>query len=247
MSTDEVRALLGAWAIDAVDDVERQAVERALAEDPDLAREAAELREAVAQLAEAERTPVPAALRERVLLEVAAVDPRGSDHAGARQSQSEYRRTRGLRQGRRVTLRRLAVAAALIVAVGIPSGLAWQERQRADRLDAQLEVVIDSLVDAQAQVTQADVAGGGSAALIDDGSRVIFAAAGLPELTDQDYQLWMIVDSEPAPADVLDLHDGTATAEMANVPAGASVAVTVEPPGGSQVPSSEPVVVLARS
>ena len=37
---DEVRSLLGAWALDAVDDVERATVERALRDDPELAAEA---------------------------------------------------------------------------------------------------------------------------------------------------------------------------------------------------------------
>ncbi|SEE84269.1 anti-sigma factor [Ruania alba] len=246
MSTDEVRALLGAWAVDAVDDVERRTVERALAEDPELAREAAELREAVAGLAEAERAEPPAQLRDRVLGEVAASEQSGRSVPPT--APTSGRPGHG-RSSRMATLRRLAVAAVLVIAVGVPSGLAWQERQRAERLETQLQIVIDAVAAGDAQVTQADVVGGGSAALIDDGTRVVFAAAGLPEVTERDYQLWIIAatDAAPVPAGLLHLQEGATSAEMADVPAGASVAVTVEPAGGSDAPTSDPVVVLTRS
>ncbi|WP_425554611.1 hypothetical protein, partial [Georgenia daeguensis] len=64
---DAERELLGAWALDAVDDVERAAVERAIREDPELAAEAGALRETAARLADAGAVAPPPALREAVL------------------------------------------------------------------------------------------------------------------------------------------------------------------------------------
>ncbi|MGO1583241.1 MAG: hypothetical protein ACTHXO_08475, partial [Actinomycetaceae bacterium] len=69
---DEVRDLLPAWALDAVDDVERARVERALREDPELAAEAQALRETAARLAAGSAVPPPARLRSEVLDAVAA-------------------------------------------------------------------------------------------------------------------------------------------------------------------------------
>jgi uncharacterized protein (TIGR03083 family) len=50
LTRDELDDLLGAWAVDALDDEERMAVEAALTRHPDLAETARELREGVARL-----------------------------------------------------------------------------------------------------------------------------------------------------------------------------------------------------
>ncbi|GIG40808.1 anti-sigma factor [Cellulomonas phragmiteti] len=63
----DVRDLLGAYALDAVDDVERRAVERLVASDPDAAQELAELRATAALLGSAVRTAPPADARGAVL------------------------------------------------------------------------------------------------------------------------------------------------------------------------------------
>ena len=64
---DDARSLLGAYALDAVDDVERGQVERLLARDRDAAREVAGLRATAALLGAAGSTQPPAALRADVL------------------------------------------------------------------------------------------------------------------------------------------------------------------------------------
>ncbi|MBX9244759.1 hypothetical protein ICW40_08035, partial [Actinotalea ferrariae] len=53
----EVRDLLGAYALDAVDDLERRAVERLVARDPEAAAELAELRATAAELGAASASP----------------------------------------------------------------------------------------------------------------------------------------------------------------------------------------------
>ncbi|RHA44112.1 anti-sigma factor [Cellulomonas rhizosphaerae] len=70
-SGDDVRALLGAYALDAVDDVERRAVERLIATDADAARELADLQAVAARLGSAVAAEPPASLRASVLDAVA--------------------------------------------------------------------------------------------------------------------------------------------------------------------------------
>lgn len=74
----------------------------------------------------------------------------------------------------------------------------------------------------------------------------MLAVDGLPELpAEQDYQLWVIGTGAPVPAGIFDT-TGTPTEVLIGeeVFAGAVVAVTVEPTGGSPQPSSDPIVVI---
>ncbi len=71
----DVHALSGAYAVDALDDIERAAFERHLAECADCRAEVASLRETAALLAETTAVEPPAALRDRVLADIATVRP----------------------------------------------------------------------------------------------------------------------------------------------------------------------------
>lgn len=227
MRSDEARELLGAWAVDALDDVERRAVERAIDDDPELAREAARLRRAVGDYVSDAAVEPPADLRERVLRAVAALPA-----AGARP-----------RPGRR-RLPWLAAAAAALLLVAIPSVLAWQADRRADQATADLVELVERLSEPGTQVVQAEVADGGVAAVLlgDDGA--MFVASGLSRLDGQDYQLWVIDADGPVSAGLLTVTDGTAVVDVGRLDAGVAVAMTVEPPGGSSAPTTDPIVVL---
>ena len=65
--TDDIHKLSGAYATDALDDLERARFETHLASCEDCRAEVAELREAAARLADTTATPAPASLRESVL------------------------------------------------------------------------------------------------------------------------------------------------------------------------------------
>jgi anti-sigma-K factor RskA len=73
--TREIHALSGAYAVDALDDAERERFERHLADCADCRAEVTSLREAAALLAETTVTEPPAALRDRVLAGIATVRP----------------------------------------------------------------------------------------------------------------------------------------------------------------------------
>jgi anti-sigma-K factor RskA len=236
MSTDDaprgdrpdVRDLLGAYALDAVDDVEARTVERLVERDPDAARELAELRATAAVLDAITRVPQVGA------------DPA---RRGAKVSDSTVTELTPSRRRRTTTW--LAVAATAVGAAVIPSGLAIQQAQQAQRAEQQAEAVADLLTDPEAQVVRAEVAGGGTAVGVLAGDRALFTATGLAEPgSGLEYQLWVIRDGEALPRDVMPDDAGAVRAVTDGYRPGDALAVTVEPASGSQQPTSEPVVVL---
>ena len=71
----EIHALSGAYAVDALDDIERAQFERHLAECAECRAEVDSLREAAALLAETTAATPSDALRDRVLADIATVRP----------------------------------------------------------------------------------------------------------------------------------------------------------------------------
>jgi anti-sigma factor RsiW len=71
----DMHPLSGAYAVDALDDIERARFERHLAECPDCTAEVASLREAAAMLAHSVDTEPSADLRAKVLAEISTVRP----------------------------------------------------------------------------------------------------------------------------------------------------------------------------
>lgn len=129
-----------------------------------------------------------------------------------------------------------AAAALLLGGVAIGSSQSDPLEQLASASDLQTEVT--------------DVTGGGSATLIwsDDQGRSAMLLKDLPELSaDQVYQLWYIDGAGATSAGVvnaagdrLQLLDGDRDANDA-------VGVTVEPSGGSESPSADPIVVIGQA
>ena len=254
------RELLGAWALDAVDDFERAAVERAIASDQELAAEARELRETVSRLAEGDAQEPPPQLREAVLAQIHEEASGVEDHAPDQRAIAEQRdELAKIRRHRR--WQALAAAAAVIVAVAIPVGIAIDQadraeqaelqaeetQQRADQSQQQADQIADALMDPSAEVVGEDLPDGSRAVAVLGEDSALFTARGMTELPDQDYQLWTLQGEEATSAGVLEWEDGELTAHVEEFPADAALAVTAEPVGGSEQPTSDPLVVLAGS
>ncbi|WP_171468375.1 anti-sigma factor domain-containing protein [Cellulosimicrobium sp. 72-3] len=235
----DVRDLLPAYALDAVDDVERRAVERLLAADPDARRELDEYRDVVAAFA-VESDPPPA-LRDAVLARVAAatVPPAGESTGGVVVDLAAARRARR----RRWT--GLAAAVAAVVAVAVPTTVAVRATQEQSRLEARADAIERMLADPDATILHGDVAGGGQASVLAAGDDMYFRASDLPDTgDDRDYQLWVVEpDGAVVSAGVLDVQDGS-TSRLVQGEPGVGMAVTVEPAGGSEQPTTDPVVAL---
>ncbi|MGC5629177.1 anti-sigma factor domain-containing protein [Georgenia sp. Z1344] len=279
-ASDDVDALLHAWALDAVDDAERARVERAVEDDPELAAEARALRETAALLASAGSIEPPATLRDHVL-DAAARTPQerddtdtGSDtaadgtpvapaddpgeHRGAREPNTSARGgAAGDRAGdaprdelaearRRRRLPRVLVAAAAAVALVVTGAIAVQQYRRAEEARDEIAAIHDLLASPGSELVVAEVAGGGTAGAVVADGEAVFVAAGLPELDDdRDYQLWVIDAAGAQSAGVLTSDDGRARTEVPAVDDGDTLGVTVEPAGGSDAPTTDPIVTLA--
>jgi anti-sigma-K factor RskA len=237
--------LIPAYALDAVDDLDRRAVERLLDADPDARRALDEYRDVVAAFA-VEQTP-PTSARDAVLARVAAT-PQATAPPGSETSAGGPAGTSGgpatARARRRWGL--VAAAAAAVLAVAVPTTVAVRATQEQARLQEQADVVAQMLTDPTATILRGDVSGGGEASVLRAGDDYLFRATDLPGAgDDRDYQLWVVGDDGGVTsAGLLDARDGTAERLVQDVP-GVGLAVSVEPEGGSEQPTTEPVVVLA--
>jgi anti-sigma-K factor RskA len=236
----ELHLLTGAYALDALDDVERAGFERHLRSCESCPDEVRDFREAAAALAERVATPAPERLRARVLAEVS--------------------RTRQVTVGRAVPRRRpaarqlIATAAAAVVLAGSAGlgGIAWQSHRSAN--DAR--VVADRAAQRAAELTRVmtdpgriEAVGspsvGGRATVVAAGGRAVIATRALPAApTGKQYQLWVIRGEVIRSAGLLDLRAGDGQALVPGVDTGDVVAVSVEPRGGSKQPTTTPVVAI---
>jgi hypothetical protein len=261
--------LLPAYALDAVDDLERQAVERLLHADPAARRALDEYRDVVAAFT-VDAAPPPH-VRDAVLARITAADPTDT-LAGATGTSDGLAGATGTSDGlagatapgsrgdepfpdvvvpfdrpRRRRWGLVAVAAAAVVAVAVPTTVAIQARQEQAVMQERADAVARMMADPTAQLLRGEVAGGGEATVLVAGDDYLFTASGLPGPGEgQDYQLWVVgAEGDVAPAGVLDTRDGSTEQLVQDVP-GVGVAVTMEPEGGSEQPTSDPIVVLAE-
>lgn len=241
----DVRDLLGAYALDAVDDLDRRAVDRLVASDPEAARELAGLTATAALLGSAVAAPPPPGLRDSVLREIAR-----TPQLAAAPTAGAAGVTPGGAPGRRGAVPRrtvwLAVAATALGAATIPGTLAWQQIQQTQRVEQQVQAFADVLADPSAVVVRSDVAGGGAAVGVLAADRAVFTATGLDEPeAGTAYQLWVVRDGAARSVEVLADDAGRVRAIADDFAPGDALAVTIEPAAGSLQPTTDPIVVLA--
>ena len=231
----ELHALVGAYAVDALDDIERRRFEDHLAECESCARETRGLREAAAHLGSAAALPPPPRLRDKVMADVARVrplPPRRSDVRG--------------RRGPTPWLFTLAAAACLMVVAGFLGVLTVRAQDRAERAEAANRQIIDVLAapDARPASGRASTGGTGTVVVSRAKGKAVVVLAGVPRLPgSQTYELWLLGPSKPRPAGLL-REPGTPVIATGLGDA-TQVGVTVEPAGGSPRPTSVPVLTVA--
>jgi anti-sigma-K factor RskA len=225
MSTD-LHTLSGAYAIDALSEEEARQFARHLEECPACREEVRELRAAAARMGAAEALEPPPALKARVL---AAADQMP-------QLPPRVTRLESVRQ-RRWSAKLAAAAAAVILAVS--GGVAVFEAQRGDDQSPVVAQVFQA-DDARTKTVQTDH-GTVTVATSPRQGRMAVRTDGLRALSGKRvYQLWAVHGGTPTSAGVIkDLEAGAA---MAMPSEGTTVAITVEPEGGSEQPTSAPFV-----
>lgn len=251
-SRDDVHTLIGAYALDAVDDVERARVERHLVDCPECRQELKSFRETTARLAAAAAVAPPVGLRNRVLAEAVSTRqlPPETSSASERSGVSVARATAQARpaQDDRAGLlkasRWLAAAASVLLVACVGLGaLAWTWRQEAQQAQSRAAGLTEALAEADA-ITQADFSTSGQGTILVSGERFMLVASGLPQLPeDQVYKLWFIDESGPRPSVALSpTGTGRYVADTRGFHAGDQVAVTIEDDPDAQVPQGEVVL-----
>jgi anti-sigma-K factor RskA len=242
--------LTGAYALDALSHDERAAFERRLETSESLRTEAGELVDTAAQLGLAVPAEAPpASLKADLMAQIAQLPQLPADEPvrSAATSPAELKaQTRWYRRPA-VALAAAAAAAALVIGGGVVADIAARtgvQQEQADQLAA-----LNAADDVQRVTTAVD--GGGTATLVysvelASSAVILDGVAALPD--DRIYELWYIDESGPRPAGLMDV--GTAASDDWRVldgafSAGDAVGVTVEPAGGSDQPTTDPIVVLS--
>lgn len=230
---NDIHALSGAYAVDALDDLERIRFERHLKDCDTCSAEVAGLRETAAVLAAAAEATPPAALRDRVLTDIRSVRPLPPEVTPV-----EVVGRRARRFPRLVA----AAAAALVLAGGV--GLAvdrpWEE--------SSVQPVAAQVMEAGDAVSHTvKVDGGGSATVWHsrDLGKAVLVTEGVPDAPEgKVYEMWL-QDDEGAmiPAGLMTGGDATVVLE-GDASQATGVGITVEPEGGSEEPTSAPVALV---
>ncbi|MBE1491880.1 anti-sigma factor [Plantactinospora soyae] len=241
----DIHTLVGAYVLDAVDDIERAAFSRHLADCPSCASEVGELRETAARLADGAWSVPPPGLRTEVLAEVSRtrqVRPGGRPARDGRPAGSRWR-----------TLSAVAVAAAVLAAgAGAVTWTVAQQRVRDERAStaaarAETERIRTVLAQPDLAVRGAELSGGGRLTVFSSPGRdagLALLADAPPIPADRAYQLWLMDGATARPANVLAAGATGDTALLSGVRGRSAVAVTVEPAGGSAQPSTTPLVIV---
>lgn len=232
--SDDIHALAGAYALDALDDLERARFEQHLARCSTCRDDVAGYRATATRLATSAAEPAPDAVRDRVLSEITTV-------------RQEPAATRAMRRRRGVLAPVLGAAAALALIVGAVALVdARNDRDRAEEVSAVVTADDATRVDLTGTPDGPESASGSviwSASL----GRAVVTLEGMPALDDdRAYALWFIVDGTPQPAALVDTNDGTAVATI-DAPSGdvEAMGVTDEPASGSAQPTTP--ILLAGS
>jgi hypothetical protein len=221
--------------VDALDDLERRRFEDHLAECETCARETRGLREAASHLGTAVATPPPARLREKVLGDVARVRPLPPLPANGHPR----------RRGRMPWLFTVAAAACLVIAVAM-GGVALLAQQRADRAVAANREVFQVLAARDAQTANAPVSTGGAGPVVAWRSlgKAVVALSGLdPAPESRTYELWFMGAGDPRPAGLLT--DPGEPFIAAGLGEATQIGLTIEPVGGSDRPTTQPIFIAA--
>ncbi len=256
MNRDELMTAAGAYALGALAEPERSEFETLMAESEQLRAEVTELMDTAVELGlSVASVEPPASMRARVLAAVAAT-PQLPAEGRSSSSRSERVETapeqtpaeRKARVRWRTPLARLgAVAAVVALIVGLGFTVRFGIQAQVDMATASQVNEIQAADDYQRR--SVEIAGGGTATLVwsvalQRSALIIDGLKGLP--AGSTYELWYIDASGATPAGTFDVgDDGKRTVVLAgDMGVGDTIGVTVEPAGGSDTPTSDPVVLV---
>ena len=225
----DIHALSGAYAVDALDDLERAQFERHLRDCESCSREVESLREASALLAETTAVAPSAGLRDRVLAEIATVRP--LPPVVTVPSPPERRR------------RWLPAVAAAAAAVILGTGaVVWQ--QVTDEPGSRIEQVLEA---GDAEEFTKTLPGGAEATLVRSKklNEAVLITDDMPAAPDgHAYTLWLQHDDVMVPAGVMPPGSDNEVLLSGNAASADGAGITVETAGEPHAEPEGEVVVL---
>jgi anti-sigma-K factor RskA len=240
-SDGSIHALSGAYAVDAVDDLERARFEAHLTECADCRAEVLSLQEAAARLTEISPIAPPPAMRDRVLADIRRVRPLPPPESTAPTSPPTAVRPKP-RRGRRL----LAAAAAVLAIVGTGTVVShpWNRGATHSPVDVAGRVLHAN----DARRVSTTLPGGATATVVQSaalGRAVILTRNLAPAPGGKVYELWLQVPSgRMHPAGLIN-GAGHQTVVLRGDAAKAKAAgITLEPDGGSAQPTSPPIALF---
>ncbi|MDQ0642404.1 anti-sigma factor [Microbacterium murale] len=246
MNEKEFDELSAGHALHALSDADEQRYAQALADHPQWQAIAEDDVQTAHLLAAASSsTPPPSNIRAALLAQIAAT-PQESDGPA---EETQTATAEGLlRPPRRWVRAVFALAACLVLLVGLGFGIATLTSQLATPASVVALEEIQSASDAQQASVELESGAVATAHWSASVGSAVLVADGLEPLTDdQTYELWFVRGDEPVPAGLFEADAGNATALLdGDMHEGDVIAVTVEPAGGSPTgqPTSDPIIAI---
>lgn len=237
LSAEQLHLLVAAYALDAVDDIERAQFERHLATCESCQAELDEMRATLGRLAEADSQKSPVGMRNDVMARIANTAQLPPHTTAQPVEIRKYRRS----------VRILgAVAAALAIGVAGVSTYAYEQHRTAQTMTASAQMVTDVMTASDAHIKPIDLGNSpGSVVMSSKMGQAVLVAQNVPQLpANQTYETWMITPSgEAHPAGMWTPSSSGTTAVPieGDIDLMHGLSVTVEPSGGSAQPTSPPL------
>ncbi|WP_214103137.1 anti-sigma factor [Acrocarpospora catenulata] len=241
---DDLHTLLGAYVLNALPDEEQGVFEEHLMRCEACAGEVLGLRETAGALAAGVAERPPPRLRPRVLTEIAQVRQLPPEPVRAEPTPYQLAKSRARERARtrvrwrgRIAVGLVAVSVAAAVSAGVLAVTTVRQRDRT------LAETTGLLAAPDVVVRRVPLTGGGSATVVASAGqgRLLFAS-DLPALpAGRTYQMWLIGPGGTRSAGLVD-GGGVRTATVPVSGGARRFGLTVEPAGGSEQPTSTPIL-----
>ena len=246
MNNDDIHGLSGAYAVDAVDDVERAQFEAHMADCSQCRDEVASLRGAAGELSSVTLTSPPPSLRESVLREIGSVRPLPPVvDAPVSPVSLERKREERAERARHSPSRWLAgVAAAAVIVAGGVVWHPWSPGQ--EQGNVQLTATQQVLQAKDAQRFEKRV-GDATATIVRSANlrKAVIVTANMPDAPEgKVYELWLQQGETMVKAGFMPAGPSNTVLLEGDAAAAAGAGITVEPVGGSVTPTLPPVALI---
>lgn len=229
---EELKSLVAAYVLGAVPPEEVRIVRAHILTCDECMAEADDYAGAIDSLALAvEPVAVPHGFSERVMARVADTSP-----AAATPDERPVQVVQKLAWWKRTPL--MAGAAVIVVLLALSVGGLVQARRDLARSEEVLSAVLHT------SGVELRGASGAAGEVVPNNGGAVFAVAGLQEAPGSHiYQLWFLRDGEPVSVGTFETTDSVVVMELEESFDGYdAAAVTIEPAGGSRLPTTEPVI-----